>query len=187
MRVFGKVKRLAPSIVRTPSASVSTQSSVEPQFEQLFDSKWCLEVNGDVAAAGMDPLTHFVAYGEAEGRDPNPNFSTRFYRETYMQGEAADASPLRHYLLRGRELGFDPDPGNLIHYRRLVAVQAQSYGPGQSARRRQPDACLGRTDMAGAPDPLRRYLGGCQNSGPAVWQSSLVSFAPPMWMRASYE
>ncbi len=128
MRLLRKVKGLAAPILRTSSALVSPPSPAEPQLLQLFDSKWYLEVNGDVAAAGLDALTHFIAYGEAEGRDPNPNFSTRFYRETFMQGESADASPLRHYLLRGRELGFDPNPGNLINYRRLVAAQEQSYG-----------------------------------------------------------
>ena len=113
--------RLAPG--STPSAPL-----VEPQFLELFDSKWYLDVNGDVAAAGVDALTHFVAHGEAEGRDPNPTFSTRLYRETYMQGEPAGASPLLHYLKRGRDLGYDPAPWNLINYRRLVAAQEQSYG-----------------------------------------------------------
>ena len=55
-----------------------------------------------MVAAGVDPLTHFIADGEAEGRDPNPNFLLRFHQETYMQGEAADASALRHYVLRGK-------------------------------------------------------------------------------------
>jgi hypothetical protein len=72
--------RLAPG--STPSAPL-----VEPRFLELFDSKWYLDVNGDVAAAGVDALAHFIAHGEAEGRDPNPTFSTRLYRETYMEGE----------------------------------------------------------------------------------------------------
>lgn len=95
---------------------------------ELFDSKWYLETNPDVAAAGLDPLTHFMAYGEAEGRDPSPTFSTRFYREVYMQGEPVNASPLQHYLKRGRDLGYDSDPAGLMNYRRLVAAQEQSYG-----------------------------------------------------------
>jgi O-antigen biosynthesis protein len=145
MRLFRKLKPPVPPIASsrsqvalsapastpsasTPSAVVSPPPPVDPQLLKLFDSKWYLEINQDVAAAKMDPLTHFIAYGEAEGRDPSPTFSIRFYREIYMQGEPLNASPLQHYLERGREFGYDPDPGNLTNYRRLVASQEQSYG-----------------------------------------------------------
>jgi O-antigen biosynthesis protein len=104
----------------------SPVAPTDPQLLQLFDSKWYLEVNPDVAAAGLDALTHFIAYGEAEGRDPSPTFSTCLYRETYMQGEPVGASPVLHYLQQGRDLGYDL--GNLINYRRLVAAKEQSYG-----------------------------------------------------------
>jgi GT2 family glycosyltransferase len=140
MRLFRKRKPPMPLIASSPSqvalsapasapsAVVSAPRPVDPQLLKLFDSKWYLEVNRDVAAAGMDPLTHFIDYGEAEGRDPSPTFSIRFYREIYMQGEPISASPWQHYLKHGRELGYDPNPGNLINYRRLVAAQEQSYG-----------------------------------------------------------
>jgi O-antigen biosynthesis protein len=117
MRLFEKLSRKRKSPVAPDSPLL-----------KLFDSKWYLEVNRDVAAAGLDALTHFIDYGEAEGRDPSPTFSTRFYRETYMQGEPVGASPVLHYLKQGRDLGYDPDAGNLINYRRLVAAQEQSYG-----------------------------------------------------------
>jgi len=38
----------------------------------LFDAEWYAHAYADVAAAGMDPLRHFVQYGAAEGRAPNP-------------------------------------------------------------------------------------------------------------------
>jgi hypothetical protein len=125
VRLLRKTKRLVELIARIPSALVSTPRKVE--YLQLFDSNWYLDSNWDVAAAGLDPLTHFLGYGEAEDRDPNPAFSTRFYRETYMAGEPAGSSPLRHYLVRGRELGYDPNPASVSNYRRLVAAQEQSY------------------------------------------------------------
>ena len=124
MPLFQRVKRLMARMGREPSAAASTSLEAEPRLPQIFDAKWYLESNSDVAAAGMDALTHFLAYGEAEGRDPNPKFSTRFYRETYMQGEPVDASPLRHYLLRGQNQGLDPYP----KYRLWVEAQEQSYG-----------------------------------------------------------
>ena len=73
MRLFRKLKPpVAPTAPSpsgaTPSAPVSTRSTVvsapkpvEPQFLELFDSKWYLEVNEDVAAAGVDALTHFIS------------------------------------------------------------------------------------------------------------------------------
>ena len=95
---------------------------------QIFDPKWYLEVNRDVAAAGLDALTHFISAGESEERDPNPNFSIRYYRMTYMQGEPPGASPSRHYIERGRALGYDPDPQNAATYSKVVSAQEQSYG-----------------------------------------------------------
>ena len=38
-----------------------------------FHTKWYLEVNPDVAAAGMNPLIHYVKYGAREGREPRPS------------------------------------------------------------------------------------------------------------------
>ena len=42
----------------------------------LFDDAWYLARNPDVAAAGMDPLIHFLQSGCAEGRDPSESFRT---------------------------------------------------------------------------------------------------------------
>ena len=36
----------------------------------LFDSKWYLQQNPDVRAAGVNPLLHFLRRGESEGRQP---------------------------------------------------------------------------------------------------------------------
>jgi hypothetical protein len=38
----------------------------------LFDGEWYVKEYADVAAAGMDPLRHYVVYGAKEGRQPNP-------------------------------------------------------------------------------------------------------------------
>lgn len=45
----------------------------------LFDNGWYLRRYPDIAAAGVDPLQHFVMHGAAEGRDPNPGFSLSGY------------------------------------------------------------------------------------------------------------
>jgi len=124
MRLLARIGGWATRMGREPEVVTPLSLQAAPQLPQIFDARWYLERNSDVAAAGMDPLTHFLEYGEAEGRDPNPNFSTRFYRENYMQGEPAEASPLRHYLLHGQTQGYDPHP----KYKRSVNAREQSYG-----------------------------------------------------------
>ena len=36
----------------------------------VFDPDWYLERNGDVSAAGLDPVRHYLLYGVREGREP---------------------------------------------------------------------------------------------------------------------
>lgn len=63
----------------------------------LFDASYYVRAYPDVKKHGMDPLHHFVNHGAREGRQPNPWFSTRFYRATY-QARGDDTNPLIHYL-----------------------------------------------------------------------------------------
>ena len=44
-----------------------------PDFNpyRTFDSQYYLRENPDVAAAGVDPYEHYVAFGQIEGRSPN--------------------------------------------------------------------------------------------------------------------
>jgi hypothetical protein len=56
-----KAAAIAPSRTATVASTPrSTCSHVKSHLSQLFDSKRYLEVNGDVAAAGLDALMHFV-------------------------------------------------------------------------------------------------------------------------------
>jgi O-antigen biosynthesis protein len=127
-RILRKLRGLAipPSSPRSPSTlAVPAEAQI---LLQEFDPGWYLAIYGDVAAAGVDPFAHFISAGETEERDPNPSFSTRYYRATYMQGEPPDASPLRHYIERGRALGYDPSPQSAANYSKIVSAQEQSYG-----------------------------------------------------------
>jgi len=45
----------------------------------LFDSEFYLRANPDVAAARMDPLEHFLKYGQKEQRQPHPLFDPVHY------------------------------------------------------------------------------------------------------------
>jgi serralysin len=64
--------------------------------------------NPDVAAAGVDPLQHFLQNGWKEGRNPNPWFDTAGYLAQYGDVAAAGVNPLLHYEQSGWTEGRDP-------------------------------------------------------------------------------
>jgi hypothetical protein len=67
----------------------------------VFDSQYYLERNPDVAAAGVDPLEHFLRYGWREGRDPHPLFQVQYYLASNPDVAAEGVNPLIHYLTTG--------------------------------------------------------------------------------------
>jgi GT2 family glycosyltransferase/glycosyltransferase involved in cell wall biosynthesis len=71
----------------------------------LFDGEWYLENNPDVAACGTDPIWHYVAFGEREGRNPSWSFSTWDYLLHNPDVAAAGVNPLLHFVLYGAAEG----------------------------------------------------------------------------------
>ena len=61
-----------------------------------FDRDGYMARNPDVARAGIDPLAHYLRYGEAEGRRPSPWFDPAWYRTVY--GLPDGQSALEHFL-----------------------------------------------------------------------------------------
>lgn len=61
-----------------------------------FDPGWYRAQNPAADAAGINPLLHYLGYGEAQGRDPCPHFFNRWYRRTY--GLGAQEPCLGHFL-----------------------------------------------------------------------------------------
>ncbi|MFH0826043.1 MAG: glycosyltransferase, partial [Pseudomonadota bacterium] len=76
----------------------------------LFDGRWYLERNPDVAAAGMNPLAHYIRHGAAKGYDPNPLFFGRWYLERNPDVAAAGMNPFAHYIRHGAAGTYDPNP-----------------------------------------------------------------------------
>lgn len=70
-----------------------------------FDADFYLAAHPDIAAAGMDPLDHFLITGWREGRDPHPKFSVKDYLETYPDIAHAGMNPFVHYVRTGRAEG----------------------------------------------------------------------------------
>jgi hypothetical protein len=75
-----------------------------------FDPAYYLAHNPDVAAAGVDPLQHYLDYGWKEGRDPNAYFSISWYLNQNPDVAAAHLNPLQHYEDYGWREGRDPGP-----------------------------------------------------------------------------
>ncbi|MFN3585480.1 hypothetical protein [Phenylobacterium sp.] len=114
-----------------------------------FDAAYYLAAHPDIAAAGTDPLQHFLVAGWKEGRDPNPRFSIRDYLETYPDIAQAGINPFVHYLMAGRaegriarhDLGFRYD---LIAGMEPVAARLARAAGASASVQAAPAAELGR-------------------------------------------
>ncbi|NTW10442.1 MAG: glycosyltransferase [Chlorobiaceae bacterium] len=80
------------------------------QSSSLFDSAWYLEVNPDVATAGVDPALHYLAHGFFEHRRPNPTFNADWYLNMYPDVAEAGINPFVHYILHGESEHRSPCP-----------------------------------------------------------------------------
>ncbi len=76
----------------------------------IFDRKWYLAQNPDVAKAGVNPLIHYLRRGGFEARDPSPHFDSDWYLVQNPDVAAAGLNPLVHYLRRGGFEGRNPNP-----------------------------------------------------------------------------
>lgn len=86
-----------------------TLAPAKPPQDPLFDAAFYLARNPDVAAAGVDPYQHFLAYGWKEGRDPSPLFSTSYYLAHNPDVAKAGVDPLLHFENYGWHEGRNPD------------------------------------------------------------------------------
>jgi GT2 family glycosyltransferase len=71
----------------------------------LFDPEWYVRNNPDVAKAGVDPLSHFLRFGDAEGRPPGPRFDSHSYAAAWPDVAASGLGPLEHFLRIGHAAG----------------------------------------------------------------------------------
>jgi len=91
----------------------------------LFDRDCYLTCNPDVAESGIDPLTHYVEHGAAEGRNPNAAFLSAWYLAEYPDVSHGGRNPLDHWISEGLAEGRLPDPDfNLEAWRQI--------GPGDA-------------------------------------------------------
>lgn len=96
LRPAARVGRFAVRLVR------ETRIRRQLACTGLFDPEYYRTANPDVAAAGIDPLSHFLQSGWLERRDPSPRFSVSGYIARYDDVREAGVNPLVHYLMHGR-------------------------------------------------------------------------------------
>jgi hypothetical protein len=76
----------------------------------LFDEEFYRATYADMQDETIDPLTHYLTRGEAEGRSPNAVFAPRYYRRHWMQGLPTEQNALLHYIEEGERGGAKPHP-----------------------------------------------------------------------------
>jgi glycosyltransferase involved in cell wall biosynthesis len=72
---------------------------------EYFDGPYYLRCQADVAAAGVEPLSHYVNQGWTENREIHPVHAFTRYRDELQQRLGRMVEPLRYYLLVGKARG----------------------------------------------------------------------------------
>lgn len=138
----------------------------------LVDSSWYLARNPDVVALGVDPVEHYLRWGAAEGRDPNPLFATEWYLARNADVAAAGLDPLTHFVQFGAAELRDPHPlfDTSYYVERYADVATARINPLEhylgwgAAELRDPhplfDAAtyVAQTPEAAGLNPLEHYL-----------------------------
>lgn len=136
-----------------------------------FDRDFYLKSYPDIAAAGIDPLQHFMKIGWKERRDPAAFFSTGYYLDTYPDVAMSGVNPFHHYIRIGRPERRRAAPG--------AGKSRQDPAPIHQVKDQEGfdrDFYLGRyPDVAAAGiDPLQHYMthGWKERRDPAAFFST---------------
>jgi O-antigen biosynthesis protein len=97
-RIEGRVTLRAYDHDETDTASADDYALISHDFDREF----YLSSYEDVAAAGVDPLGHYLFSGWQEGRNPCDTFDTAFYISRYTDVAASGTNPFVHYIKQGR-------------------------------------------------------------------------------------
>jgi len=71
-------------------------------LKTLFDEKFYLTKNIDVANSRIDPFEHFMSFGWQEGRDPNADFSLKDYAYINAEYLSEGENPFVHWIQEGQ-------------------------------------------------------------------------------------
>ncbi|WP_158032261.1 glycosyltransferase [Rhizobium rhizosphaerae] len=96
--------------------------TVKADVQSVFDAADYLELNPDIAQAGVDPLLHYLMFGWKEKRSPSHIFDPWYYEQRYKSQIKPGELPLVHFA-RNRDKGFR---GNLLSHERWFTPKAPS-------------------------------------------------------------
>ncbi len=88
-----------------PSPIAAADPAHRHAVAEYFDASYYLAANPQLAAAGLDPLDHFLLHGAGEGRNPSRLFDVAYYLATNADVVAAGINPLLHYAWVGAKEG----------------------------------------------------------------------------------
>jgi SAM-dependent methyltransferase len=71
----------------------------------IFDERFYLAMHPDIAAAGVDPLEHYLLQGRFEKRSPSALFDPSAYLHANPEVAAQGIEPFFHYVHTGRAAG----------------------------------------------------------------------------------
>jgi GT2 family glycosyltransferase/glycosyltransferase involved in cell wall biosynthesis len=92
------------------SSAATAIADLSDALAGFFDPDWYRSRYPDIAAAGHEPLQHFVHHGAAEGRNPNRFFDGAWYLAHYPDVASTGQLPLLHYLQTGAAELRNPHP-----------------------------------------------------------------------------
>jgi hypothetical protein len=101
LRSPSRLRELVAAARRLPTTPSKWRAARDDRLargERGIDQAWYLTTYLDIAAAGADPVQHYLRFGWREGRDPRPDFSTRGYLAAHAEVARARQNPLIHYL-----------------------------------------------------------------------------------------
>ncbi|QDG74557.1 hypothetical protein [Labrenzia sp. PHM005] len=104
-----------------------------------FDTSFYLSENPDVAAAGVNPFHHFLTYGAAEGRVPNPTIDALLGYPAI--GEGDDVFDSATYLAANPDVQAAVDAGQMTAYQHWILHGQFENRPGAQT--------LSGTDLSG--------------------------------------
>jgi GT2 family glycosyltransferase len=80
-----------------------------------FDEDYYVSQYGDEISDELTPLHHFLSVGYKEGKNPNPDFVTSFYKNTYK--DVKKTNPFVHYLTKGqgRKINYFDEKNRIIN------------------------------------------------------------------------
>lgn len=155
---------------------------------RLFDEQYYLEKNPDIAESLLNALSHYVVYGDREGRAPMALFEPLYYRCS-TSGLTKNINSLLHFSYVGRYCKSSPSPwfdveyylknnkdvaragiDPLLHYLEWGGMEGRSPCPnfdGSYYLKQNPDV------TEASVNPLLHYLQHGQNEGrrtvPAIY------------------